>query len=34
MLLGAGMLDTRVPFGIQIFTATDVTIADLSVGNV
>ncbi|MEM7704260.1 MAG: right-handed parallel beta-helix repeat-containing protein [Pseudomonadota bacterium] len=33
-LLGAGMLDTRVPFGIQIFTATNVTIADLSVGNV
>ncbi len=33
-LLGAGMLNTSVPFGIQIFTATDVTIADLSVGNV
>ncbi|MFK7956329.1 MAG: hypothetical protein AB8B96_09555 [Lysobacterales bacterium] len=34
VLLGAGMLNTSVPFGIQIFTATDVTIADLSVGNV
>jgi hypothetical protein len=34
VLLGAGMLDPIVPFGIQIFTATDVLIADLSVGNV
>ena len=34
VLLGAGMLDPVVPFGIQIFTATDVLIADLSVGEV
>lgn len=34
VLLGAGMLDPIVPFGIQIFTATDVLIADLSVGEV
>lgn len=34
VILGAGMLDAIVPFGIQIFTATDVTIADLSVGDV
>ncbi len=34
VLLGAGMLDTTVPFGFQVFTATDVTIADLSIGNV
>lgn len=34
VLLGAGMLDPAVPFGIQIFTATDVLIADLSVGEV
>lgn len=30
-LHGAGMLNTTVPFGIQLFTATDVTIADLSI---
>lgn len=34
VLLGAGMLDPAVPFGIQIFTATDVLIADLSLGEV
>ncbi len=34
VLLGAGMLDPVVPFGFQIFTATDVLIADLSVGEV
>jgi hypothetical protein len=34
VLLGAGMLDPIVPFGFQIFTATDVLIADLSVGGV
>lgn len=34
VLLGAGMLDPIVPFGIQIFTATDVTIADLSIRDV
>ncbi|MEM9555895.1 MAG: hypothetical protein AAGC60_16690 [Acidobacteriota bacterium] len=34
VILGAGMLDSVVPFGFQIFTATDVTIADLSIGNV
>ncbi|MCB1034792.1 MAG: hypothetical protein KDD47_13255 [Acidobacteria bacterium] len=34
VLLGAGMLDPVVPFGIQVFTATDVLIADLSVGEV
>lgn len=34
VLLGAGMLDPVVPFGFQVFTATDVTIADLSVGEV
>lgn len=34
VLLGAGPLDPIVPFGFQLFTATDVTIADLSVGNV
>ncbi len=33
-LLGAGMLDPIVPFGLQVFTATDVVIADLSVGEV
>ncbi|HSS06352.1 MAG TPA: hypothetical protein VLK83_04355 [Rhodanobacteraceae bacterium] len=33
-ILGAGMLDPVVPFGFQVFTATDVTIADLSIGNV
>jgi hypothetical protein len=31
---GAGMLDPIVPFGIQIFTASDVLIADLSVRGV
>ncbi|KAB2965065.1 MAG: hypothetical protein F9K16_02890 [Thermoanaerobaculia bacterium] len=34
VLIGAGMLDPLVPFGIQIFTATDVTIADLSIRDV
>ena len=34
VLLGAGMLDPIVPFGFQIFTASDVLIADLSIGNV
>lgn len=34
VLLGAGMLDPIVPFGLQVFTATDVLIADLSVGEV
>jgi hypothetical protein len=34
VLVGAGMLDPIVPFGIQIFTATDVTIADLSIRDV
>ncbi|HKE48215.1 MAG TPA: hypothetical protein VKB52_09120, partial [Rhodanobacteraceae bacterium] len=34
VILGAGMLDAIVPFGFQVFTATDVTIADLSIGNV
>ena len=33
-ILGAGMLDPIVPFGFQIFTATDVVIADLSIGSV
>ncbi len=33
-ILGAGMLDPIVPFGFQIFTATDVVIADLQVGAV
>lgn len=33
-ILGAGMLNPIVPFGFQIFTATDVVIADLSIGNV
>ncbi len=33
-LHGAGMLNPVVPFGLQIFTATDVTIADLSVDSV
>jgi hypothetical protein len=28
------MLDATVPFGFQVFTATDVVIADLSIGNV
>ncbi len=34
VIQGAGMLNTTVPFGIQIFTASDVVIADLSVSNV
>jgi hypothetical protein len=34
VILGAGMLAPVVPFGFQIFTATDVVIADLSIGNV
>lgn len=34
VILGAGMLDPIVPFGFQVFTATDVLIADLSIGNV
>ncbi len=34
VLLGAGMLDPIVPFGFQVFTATDVLIADLSIGEV
>jgi hypothetical protein len=34
VLRGAGMLDTRVPYGIQIFTASAVTLADFSVGDV
>jgi len=34
VILGAAMLDPIVPFGLQVFTATDVTIADLSIGNV
>jgi hypothetical protein len=34
LILGAGMLDPIVPFGLQVFTANDVTIADLSIGNV
>jgi hypothetical protein len=34
VLLGGGMLDTAVPFGFQLFTVTDVLIADLSIGNV
>ncbi len=33
-LHGAGMLNPIVPFGLQVFTATDVTIADLSVDSV
>ncbi len=31
---GAGMLDPIVPFGFQIFTATDVTLAHLSISEV
>ena len=34
VLRGAGMLDPRVPYGIQLFTASEVVIADLSVGEV
>jgi hypothetical protein len=31
---GAGMVDPIVPFGFQIFTASDVLIADLTIGSV
>jgi hypothetical protein len=31
---GAGMLDSRVPYGIHIFTASEVTLADFSIGEV
>lgn len=34
VILGAGMLDAIVPFGFQVFTATDVVIADLTIGDV
>ncbi len=34
VIQGAGMLDSVVPFGFQVFTASDVLIADLSVRNV
>src|SRR5215467_12282943 len=34
VILGGGMLDPTVPFGFQVFTATDVTIANLSIGDV
>jgi hypothetical protein len=34
VLVGRGALDPLVPFGFQIFTATDVLIADLSIGSV
>lgn len=34
VILGAGMTDSSVEFGFQIFTASDVLIADLSVGEV
>ena len=34
VILGAGMTDPSVQFGFQIFTASDVLIADLSVGSV
>lgn len=34
VIQGAGMLDPVAPFGIQVFTASDVLIADLSVRNV
>jgi len=34
VILGGGMDDDTVPFGFQVFTATDVIIADLSVGQV
>lgn len=33
-VVAAVVLAPIVPFGFQVFTATDVTIADLSVGNV
>ena len=34
VLRGAGMLDPIVPYGIQIFTASQVVLADFSVGEV
>lgn len=34
VILGGGMSDPVVPFGFQVFTATDVLIADLSIGGV
>ena len=34
VLRGAGMLDPSVPYGLQLFTASQVVIADLSVGEV
>lgn len=34
VLRGAGMLDARVPYGIQLFTSSEVTLADFSVGEV
>ena len=34
VILGGGMSDPIVPFGFQVFTATDVLIADLSIGGV
>ena len=34
VILGGGMADPVVPFGFQVFTATDVLIADLSIGGV
>lgn len=34
VLQGAGMLEPIVPFGIQLFTATNVTIADLTIVDV
>ena len=34
VILGGGMDNPIVPFGIQVFTATDVLIADLSIGRV
>ena len=34
VIVGAGMDDDAVPYGIQVFTATDVLVADVSVGEV
>jgi hypothetical protein len=34
VIVGGGMDDPIVPFGFQVFTATDVLIADLSIGGV
>lgn len=34
VLRGAGMLDPRVPYGIHVFTASGVVLADFSVGEV